>query len=160
MRNKVLVLFSVAVCLNSSNIFAGTNDDLVSGLSSCSKISADDHRLLCFDNLATSIKSISKIEPIKPENKNQVDSFSKEHLKKTSDEKGPDSIVATISKVKQLLRGQWVIYFENGQKWQQQDSEKIKLKVGDNIRLKKGALGTVFLYKKDSNRSIRVKRLK
>jgi len=159
MKVKILVVFFV-VTFSSSNIFAGTNDDLANDLSSCSKISNDESRLLCFDKLTKSIKPIVKAEKIKPESKNEVDKFSKEHLKKSAEDKGPDSIVATISKVKQLLRGQWVIYFENGQKWQQQDSAKIKLKVGDHIRLKKGALSTVFLYKKGSNRSIRVKRLK
>ena len=159
MKVKILVVFFV-VAFSSSNIFAGTNDDLLKDLSSCSKISNEESRLHCFDNLTKSIKSIAKVKKNKPESKNEVDRFSKEHLKKSAEDQGPDSIVAIISKVKQLLRGQWVIYFENGQKWQQQDSAKIKLKVGDHIRLKKGALSTVFLYKKGSNRSIRVKRLK
>jgi len=81
-------------------------------------------------------------------------------LIKTAEEKGPESIIATISSVKQLVRGQWVFYFENGQKWQQQDTIKIKLKVGDTVRLKKGSMETVYLFKEGSHRNMRVKRLK
>ena len=81
-------------------------------------------------------------------------------MKKTKEEQGPDSITAIISKVKRLIRGQWVVYLENGQKWQQQDLVKMKLKVGDSVRLKKGSMGTVQLYKEGSHRNIRVKRLK
>jgi hypothetical protein len=59
-----------------------------------------------------------------------------------------------------LLRGQWVLYFDNGQKWQQTDTTRIKFKVGNKVRLDKGAMGAIYLYKDGSHRSIKVKRLK
>lgn len=171
MRVNVIALLSVFIGLTSSTVFADVNNSLVDGLSNCLNISNDGQRLVCFDQLAQnnvvalnsikmSDKSVSKIEQVKLEEAKKIDDFSKEDLKKTEEEKGPDSITATISNVKQLIRGQWVVYLESGQKWQQQDTAKIKLKVGDNIRLQKGSMGAVYLFKEGSHRNIRVKRLK
>lgn len=171
MRDKVVILLSIFICFISQDVFADLNSDLENGLSGCFKISKDNKRLACFDKLAQkhvaisnpvkeSNESVSKIAQIKSKETKKIDNFSKQHLKKTQKEKGPDSIMATISKVSKLIRGQWVVYLENGQKWQQKDSEKIKLKVGDSVRLKKGTMGVVYLYKEGSHRSIKVKRLK
>jgi len=171
MRVNVLRLFGVFIAFVSPSIFAGTNSNLAYELSNCTKISKNENRLLCFDKLAknnvvllTTIKvkkkHVSHIEAARLKKTKQIDDFSKQHIKKTKEERGPDSIVATISKVKQLIRGQWVVYLENGQKWQQADTGKIKLKVGNIIRLKKGSMGAVYLYKEGGHRNIRVKRLK
>jgi hypothetical protein len=65
-----------------------------------------------------------------------------------------------VSKVKQLLRGQWVLDFENGQKWQQTGTTRAKFKVGNKVRFDKTAMGAIYLYKDGSHRSIKVKRLK
>lgn len=171
MRINVITILSVFLGVVSLNAFADKNDGLVDALASCSKISNDEQRLICFDELApkyvtpptlmkTSVVSTPLKVQIKSEEAKQIDKFSKDSLKKTKEEKGPDSIIAIISKVKKLIRGQLVIYLENGQKWQQQDLVKMKLKVGDSVRLKKGSMGTVHLYKEGSHRNIRVKRLK
>mgnify|MGYP000497548749 CR=1 FL=1 len=106
------------------------------------------------------VEPVTAIEQSKSQESKIIDDFSKDDLKKTEEEKGPESITATISNLKKLIRGQWVIYFENGQKWQQKDSGKISLKVGDTVRLKKGSMETVYLFKEGGHRNIRVKRLK
>ena len=171
MKINVVSLFSVFICLIPSDSYGSTSSDLVRGLSNCAKISNDENRLGCFDKLtknnvllptAMKVKDVVavKIEPVKSKQVKQEDDFSKQHLKKPKEDRGPDSITATISKLKKLIRGQWVVYLENGQKWQQMDSGKLKLKVGNSVRLKKGSMGTVYLYKEGSHRNIRVKRLK
>jgi hypothetical protein len=58
------------------------------------------------------------------------------------------------------VRGQWQIYFTNGQYWQQKDNINLWLKVGDQVELIKGGLGAVFLKKHDINKRIKVRRLK
>ena len=88
------------------------------------------------------------------------DDFAKEHIKKSEKEQGLESITSVITKLKKLIRGQWLITLENGQQWQQKDTAKLKLKVGDTILLKKAVMGAVYLYKDGSHRNIRVKRLK
>jgi len=107
---------------------------------------------------STAIKKDSEVEL---ENK-AVDSFAKEHLRKTEVDQAQDltEISATIEKIKKLIRGQYVIYLSNGQKWQQNDSARVRLKVGDKVVLSKAALGAIHLKKKNTNRSINVKRIK
>ena len=92
----------------------------------------------------------------------QVDSFSKEQVTKTAEEKAKeiDSIVLTISKLKKVGRGQWKITFSNGQQWLQKDTTKLKLKVDEEVTLSKGALSSVFLQKENTNKRMKVKRLK
>jgi hypothetical protein len=204
MKMNYNVLFSLFIGFISPNVFAGISNVLIDDLSHCMKVSSDEERLVCFDQLAkrnvtqlnkikvtekpvvelkpiqlvetkktTQIKLVetketAKIKPeevkeltqVKLKKAKDIDKFSNESLIKTQAEKGPDSITATISNLKKLLRGQWVIYFENGQKWQQKDIATVKLKVGDSVRLKKGSMGAVYLFKENSNRKIRVKRLK
>jgi len=168
--NKVALtgIFSVLV---SFGIYAENNSDLASNLAVCLKIPANEQRLACFDNLArgsvdtlaiasATNAAVKATAPVKSKEAQQIDNFSNQHLKKAPEDSGPNSITSTITKTKQLLRGQWVIYLENGQKWQQKDSTKMKLKVGDSVRLKKGSMGAVYLFKEGSHRNIRVKRLK
>lgn len=170
MKNYVLVLSSVLIFLITSSVgYAKSNSDLLLNLTYCSTISSDDVRLACFDKflpqsakqpvVAIVASAPSTIDNPLREQK-LVNDFAKEHLKKTKEEQGPSSLFATVSKIKKLLRGQWVIYFANGQKWQQKDKTSIKLKVGNKVRLEKGAMGAVYLYKEGSHRSIKVKRLK
>lgn len=171
MKNQVVVLLSALTGVISLDIFANENFELADYLSSCTQIENNEQRLLCFDKLAqnsvvhsNAIKvtneAVAKVARVKSEKTKQVDNFSKDDLKKTSEEQGPESITATISQAKQLIRGQWVLHLENEQKWQQLGSTKINLKAGDSIRLKKGSLGAVYLNKEGSHRRIRVKRLK
>lgn len=169
MTNAALLLSSVFVYLISPVSYARNDTDLLLNLTLCSIISSDDARLICFDKLTPnrakqSIVASTVVVPSTVDSKSaeqkQVDDFAKAHLKKTKDKEAPSSIVATVSKVEQLLRGQWVVYLENGQKWQQTDTTNIKLNVGSKVRLNKAAMGAIYLYKEGSHRRIKVKRLK
>lgn len=173
MKIKVLTFTSVLLYSLSFISFAGNESGLLSQIEKCKQISQADARLVCFDDLAkdtaitTALPVNNDIAPVpativqaQPSESQQVDDFAKEHLKKSSNEQGLDSISSSITKLKKLIRGQWVITLENGQKWQQKDSAKIKLKVGDTVRMKKAAMGAIYLYKEGSHRNIRVKRVK
>ena len=147
---------------------ASAESSLSNKLKQCGKISSSEERLACFDSLITAdtqepvlIKEAT-VAVVSTENvtTKEVDDFAKNHLKKTTEEQGLESISSTVTQLKKLIKGQWVIDLENGQRWQQKDSAKIKLKVGNTVRLKKGAMGAVYLYKEGSHRNIRVKRLK
>ncbi len=70
------------------------------------------------------------------------------------------SIVLIIEKLSKTLRGQWKITFTNGQVWQQKDSTRLSLKAEQRVKLTKGALGSYYLKKVGSKKSIQVKRLK
>ena len=152
-------------------LLASPNEAIIDGLSRCLLIASNEQRLTCYDQLSTKNsqvfnaenmkdKTILSVEIENAEQAKKVANFSKQDLKKTDQEHEPTSITAIVAKVKKLIRGQWVVDLENGQQWQQQDTARMKLTVGDHIRLTKGSLGVVYLVKEGSNRSIRVKRLK
>jgi len=175
---RIIVLTFISVLFGSLSFvsFAGNEASLSIQLTQCGQNLKADARLACFDGLAksaathivlpanndTALVAImpTTIAQVQPSATKQVDDFAKEHLKKTSTEQELDSIVSSVTKLKKLIRGQWVITLENGQKWQQKDTTKMKLKVGDTVRMKKAAMGAVYLYKEGSHRNIRVKRLK
>lgn len=171
MNIKIVTIVSTFILLISTSTYASSSTKLVDGLSMCIKISNNGERLACFDKLAGNTiihlsteqdtdKLVSQIKQAEREEAQKIADFSKEDIKKTGDDKEPDSISGTISKLQKLLRGQWLIYLKNGQKWQQTDTAKLNLKVGSDIRLQKGSMGAVYLFVAGSQRSIRVKRLK
>ncbi len=175
MKNIILPLLVLVTYLTPTIADAKNNRDLRANLISCSKITSDNARLHCFDKLVprsnkqavavltpavVPTKSPSPIIDERKLEQKRVDSFGEEHLKKTKEKQAPKSIVATVTKLKKLIRGQWVIFLENGQKWQQKDTARLNLKVGNKVRLDKGAMGAVYLYKEGTHRSIKVKRLK
>ncbi len=163
MKSFILILTGLLLATLSLVSSASDEMSLAAKLIKCGKISSPDERLACFDGLIEQnsvVKVPAPIAKTQPPQHKGVDDFAKEHLKRTSADEGLDSITSSISKLKKLIRGQWIISLENGQQWQQKGSTKIKLKVGDAIRMKKGVMGAIFLYKEGSHRTIRVKRLK
>lgn len=179
MRVNIIVLIALCSVLVSPSVFSKViNSDATDGLSYCSKILNGEKRLACYDELAkkyfVSVKldepdthqvvqakaPVTKVKNIIAEEKQKIDEFSKEDIIKKDEEKELESITSTVTSIKKLIRGELVIDLENGQQWRQKDSARISLKVGDEVILKKGALGAVYFYKVGSNRRIKVKRLK
>ena len=91
----------------------------------------------------------------------QVDSFSKGQVKKTSEEFANEInyIALTISQLRKTPYGRWKITFENGQKWQQKDNYKLRLETGQRVVLTKGAISSVLLQKENTKKRIKVKGL-
>lgn len=142
--------------------------NLAADINTCSQISQDQARLTCFDALtdkntlavATANKSVTS-EKL-PLTEQQIDDFAKDHVEKSKEELAREinSITLTISKLTKTVRGQWKIVFENGQKWQQKDGQRLKLQVGLKVTITKGAFGAIYLHKESTNKRIKVKRLK
>jgi len=155
---KMLALYSVVSCLFLTQAVSAKEPSLTAKVQSCSKIIQDTARLSCFDQLSKKQPKIVQAGLTTQE----IDLFAKEHVKKTDEElaKEINSITLIISKVSKTLRGELKITFSNGQKWQQKDGKKMKLKVGEQVSLHKGALGSVYLQKENGNKRIKVKRLK
>ncbi|PKG85009.1 hypothetical protein CXF85_05200 [Colwellia sp. 75C3] len=153
--------YAVVTSLLISQTVLAKEAELDDKIKVCSEISQDAARLLCFDQLID--VSNSKLAPqITALTAAQVDEFSKVHVKKTDKEIAEEinSITLTISTLSKTIRGQWKLTFKNGQKWQQKDTTKLRLNEGDLVVLTKGALGAVYLQKKNTNKRIKVKRLK
>lgn len=132
---------------------------LVEQVSTCSQITSNEARLSCFDKLTTNTGSVQQANQLSTQ---QIDAFAKEQVKLDKDEQAQEltSISATVATLSKTVHGQWKMTFENGQKWLQKDSTKLSLKVGQQVVISKGALGVIFLQKANSNKRIKVKRLK
>ena len=171
------------VCLLTSQEAFAKNATILEKIMACTPIKEAKKRLHCFDQLSSVVSSTMAVEQHTVEQvelqtanaaaqKNekagialttkQIDDFSKDSIKKTPDQLAAEinTITMTISKLTKSIRGQWQIFFANGQQWQQKDNVRIRLKEGDKIELVKGALGSIFLKKYNTNKRIKVKRLK
>lgn len=171
MKELFMVVLGLCTVFTSLSAISTPQQSLSDGLTLCLSEEEDVKRLACFDLLAKinqnksidlnpSHENITQLDNNLIKEKQQIDDFSKEDLVKTEEEKGLESITSSILNIKELLRGRLIIDLDNGQQWEQKDSKKIKLKVGDGVILKKGALGVVYLSKESGSRNIRVKRLK
>ena len=166
---KCFILIISSFLFFSHAVFA-TDTRLNHALITCSNISDNLARLTCFDsyimnNKAVVVKAendISKSESHLTRTDQDIDNFAKEQLKKTDEERTKEitAITLTISTLSKTAYGKWNISFENGQQWQQKDSTKLNLKIGQRVVLSKGALSAIYLQKENSKKRIKVKRLK
>jgi len=170
-----LLTFMFSGCLAASDM-----SGMKEGLIKCTDIVDNLARLTCFDSLAKPLVStqvqlsnntisVVKAKQVLVDSENLAlvasvkqreieEAFAKPQLK--NDDVETERISLTISKLSKTLRGQWKVSFSNGQVWQQKDSLRLSLKLGDLVELNKGALGAYFMKKSQSNKRIRVKRLK
>ncbi|NRA84457.1 MAG: hypothetical protein HRU22_12020 [Gammaproteobacteria bacterium] len=157
--NKILI----STILISMSCLA-TASTIEQRLIKCSQIETSPLRLSCFDTLTSTIniKQLNQSEKIAKQNtevtakeSKQVFGFELKQLVKT-----PDEIVATITTLRKNPRGLYVVSIDNQQVWKQKSSSSFKLKLGDKVFIKKGALGSFFLGKEGRNKRIKVKRIK
>jgi hypothetical protein len=69
-----------------------------------------------------------------------------------------DKLSAKVTAVRQNLYKAKIVTLDNGQVWQQTDTVRIRIRPGDTIYVKRGALGSFFIGTFDGNKRIRVKR--
>jgi len=69
-----------------------------------------------------------------------------------------DSIVAKVAGVQESSTRKAVITLENGQAWRQLDNQRLPLKAGETVIIRKASLGSFLLEKESGSRAIRVKR--
>ncbi len=121
---------------------------------SCRSIDADQARLACYDQYAQTLSS----QQAKPTVEDQKAAFG---LPKTSPADDIEAITAQITNIEKFSHGSRLIYLQNDQVWRQVgNSSQPKLRTGDMITIKRGALSSFVLKKVGSNRSMRVKRFK
>lgn len=158
MLKKVGILITILLVCSTSS-YAETLSDK---LKQCVEIKDDLSRLSCFDKL--SLTSKNTVEIIEPPTQSQKESrFGGDKIeKKKRQESGYnlDKVIYTVTKIKKSITKKLTIYFENGQVWKQNDTISFRLKKDDKVEISAGMLGSFFLKKIDSNRAIRVKRLK
>jgi hypothetical protein len=175
MNNMIKLAFCTVSCyLFLAQTVLANGTELAVKIQACSEIHNNEARLTCFDELtnkknnAKELPSVTALPAavVLPAatglTNQQVDSFSKQHVKKSEEEIASEinSITLTVSKVSKTAYDKLNITFANGQKWQQKDNKRLKLTAGDKVTLTKGALSSVYLKKDDNSKRIKVKRLK
>ncbi|MDT0595490.1 hypothetical protein [Glaciecola petra] len=168
----------------SFTAFAGQKDDEVE---KCVSVDNDIARLLCYDTLfgrgpakepklvnqkTDKPESLASQKPLAPitdkaapppkeplKTTSVEESFGEEQLKKDKVDEGPTEIKATVSTITENSRGLRTFTLVNGQKWREKESSRLKIKVGQEVTLKKGSFSAYFMKKEGSNRTIRVRRI-
>ena len=85
--------------------------------------------------------------------------FGLEH-KKTQAELEVESLDLTITKTKKSVHGKWTLTFDNGQVWVTISTAKMKFKVSQQVSISRGVFNSFTLTMPNSNRSVKVKRVK
>jgi hypothetical protein len=76
-------------------------------------------------------------------------------------EQQPDELTAKVAELETLPHGELLLTLDNGQMWQQKTAERpLRVKVGDQITIKHGALNSFLLTSESTNGSMRVSRVK
>lgn len=159
--------------------FSAQSSTLEQEFSKCKAITDSDlKRLICYDaiNVATTVKSeapvampVTKpkptpVEPVvsQPAATTQTVMTKKERfgLKEVREDREPESIRATVTKIKKNSYGKLTIYLDIGQVWKQNESSSIRVKKNDTVMIKQAAFDSYLMNKEGSSRSMRVKRLK
>lgn len=162
-----LILLSVA----SLFISTAAHASLESQLSQCAAIQDKLDRLICYDNLSSSLSSQTKTSvttetiavaastaTVASTAESSVeDSFGKV---KKAEEDEVSKIYLEVNKVTKDPYGALKITFNNGQVWKQTDSRSYRIKAEQKVFIEKAALGSFMLGTDDRNTTIRVKRLK
>lgn len=161
MTKYILLAFLILTC------FAAKADTLAFALNECKKITANDVRLACFDQIQTSSISqpAAKTEQAQsntasvatPTTEQLVESFGKEH-KTVSASQQQTTIVSKLTKLTTTPLGSSIFTFENGQVWRQVSTEYFFAEVGRNYEIERGALNSFFLSEQGKRREIKVRR--
>ena len=175
-----LTLMAAAVMLFSVQANASIEQQLTQCAATADKL----ERLICYDNLAASIKgttatidtqtapvsvaavlaaptvAVAANAPAAPAAPaaNIEDNFGMEA--KRIQENTVDKIYLDVQSVTEDPYGAIKVTFTNGQVWKQTESRKFNLKQGDKVFIKKAALGSFLMGTDNRNTQVRVKRLK
>ena len=174
---------TAAAILISTQATAGLDQDLLS----CSAKTDKLDRLICYDQIAASVKSAPNVTSTAAVTTavaaasvtaasqaqsvtaspttlpaNIEDEFGNKNLKKNKEESQKEitKIYMEIASISKDPYGALKISFSNGQVWKQSDSRRYKVKEGQNVFIEKAALGSFILGTDERNSTIRVKRLK
>jgi hypothetical protein len=132
LRPMTLAFLIAASTVDTSR--AATESGLVDRLAACRMIAVDAHRLACYDEIAG--RSAGGLA-------------------------GASSAKLRVMTLTTLADGRLVFELEPAQQWVETEvpRQKLLLRVGDEIELRRGALGA-FLLVTESGRSTRVRRLR
>lgn len=174
----------LALVLMGLTATANASASLQAKLLSCQSETDSLKRLVCYDNVVKTLSSdlsapqaktnaavvsasaneSTMPTPIEPQSMpktiqvNAEDIFGREAKFKSNQ---IDEVRFTIKSATLSHRKKWRFVFENGQKWEQKDTDRFgKFAAGQEVIIKRGVMNAFYLKKPNANRTIRVKRIK
>lgn len=172
-----LTLITAAIMLVSVQANASIEQQLTQCATTADKLD----RLICYDKLAESVKSVTPalastqaapatvatvaaptavaVAATAPQAPaaNIVDDFGMEA--KRVQENTVDKIYLEVQSITEDPYGAIKVTFTNGQVWKQTDGRKFNLKQGEKVYIEKAALGSFLMGTDERNAKARVKRL-
>ena len=131
----------------------------------CSLIENDIKRLICYDqavaseheNTQKASAAPAKKANLKTSNQKQqnTDNFGIEHKNYDKDTK---SITAYVTKIGKQPHGELIIHLDNGHIWNQINSERFTLKIGEQVKISRGFFNSFTMKVVGRNKGIKVKR--
>lgn len=150
-----------AACLCSAQPASAANTDaLPAALKQCAAERDDARRLACFDAEVARLGALPP--PPTPEQKfgARGELAQAQERKATPGESRLEKLEGKVTTLTTRLGGELVVTLDNGQVWQQLPiGETFRLKVGDQVTVKPGALGS-YSMTSPYGRSAKVKRIK
>jgi hypothetical protein len=84
-----------------------------------------------------------------------------DHDKKKAEEQQSDQLAAKITELATLPRGELLLTLDNGQMWQQKTADRaLRVKVGDQVTIKRATLGSFLLTAEGHSGAMRVSRVR
>lgn len=146
----------VAFGLLGSVIGAGADN---SALSACRAVPDDAARLACYDVLADAPTAPAATPP-SPETLFGRDAVqSDEIVRQAAGIDQLDELQLRVVSARADPLGKAVLAFDNGQVWAQLDSPPARIKPGEDVRIRRAALGSYLLLREGGGRGIRVRRI-
>jgi len=135
-------------------------------LSACRSIAEDVARLACYDALAeppvpvlASIPAGDATPPPTPAELFGRDAGESEDIVlRAAGIEQIEELRARVTGVRLDAYGKLTVTLDNGQVWSQIDSPALNLKSGDEVRIRRAAMGSYLLAEVDGKRSSRVRR--
>ena len=153
---------AVVLLLFAGGLVAQTTEE---ALRQCRSEKNDLRRLLCYDAIGKAGQQENHLQQavIPPvastaQQAEAKDNFGFEHRR--IETKGPDKRYVTIVRQKKLATGQWQFWLDNGQLWRQVGSDRLPPQDAGPAYIERGVLNSFFLGRDNSNRRVRVKRIK
>ena len=133
--------------------------DIASDVARCRSELNDARRLQCYDSLAKSDAPVAPKMPTKMSQEEFGVSNGPIAAQKSKSQPQLQEIVAKAAAVTKKTNGELVVTLDNDQVWQQLQPSTLRLRVGDEVIIKAGALGS-FILVAPSGRGTKVQRVK
>jgi len=175
----------IASVLNVVNASTEALPETAAQVRVCQAIEKNELRLVCYDDLFAQkdVKTVDALLPSKtalagvvstnsqaPNNVPAVQAkidmeeakanFGAERLERNQTQNPISELSASVISLKEDARGRRTFTLENGQAWKEGESSRLRITEGTQVVIKKGVFSAYYLKRDDSNRTVRVSRVK